>query len=180
LKKVLGIGIILLIMLLGACGQRDAEPDKDDQEDKQTDQIEEVSTEPEEEQVEEIEEVEDNEEEPSQSKEDTSQAMSEDELKELIEYTGMGDGDELVSATIEDEEIKAVINLAPSDLFSSKDLAVTRYSQASDELLTHEGWEKLTIEYSDIGTVSMDRSEVESNEYGGYFFPTMEIENRLK
>ncbi|MBM7598485.1 cobalamin biosynthesis protein CobT [Virgibacillus halotolerans] len=185
MKKVLGVGIIL-IMLLGACGQRGAEPAEEDQEDRQTDQIEDISREPEEEPEEEVVELGDTEdiendesEEQEESIDDTSQSMTEDELREIIEYTGIGEGDELVSATIENEEIKAVINLGEFELFTIEDLAVTRYSQLSDELLDHEGWEKLTIEFSDIGTITMDRSDAESNEYGEYF-PTLEIEDRLK
>jgi hypothetical protein len=36
----------------------------------------------------------------------------------------------------------------------------------------------LTIEFSGIGEVSMNRSEKETNDYGDYF-PTIEIENQL-
>ncbi|MBS4207489.1 hypothetical protein [Bacillus sp. FJAT-50079] len=111
--------------------------------------------------------------------EDNSQTITEEGLKETIEYYGMGEGDTLVSASLENGEIKAVINVAPSDLFSAEDLAVTRYSQLSDELLDYEGWEVLTIEYVDVGTISMQRTEKASNEYGDYF-PTAEIEKRLK
>lgn len=64
-------------------------------------------------------------------------------------------------------------------MFSTEDMAVTRYTSLSHELLNHEGWEILTITYSNIGTISMNRNEKETNEYGDYF-PTMEIEKRLK
>ncbi|MCM3743197.1 hypothetical protein M3193_03495 [Sporosarcina luteola] len=108
-----------------------------------------------------------------------SQDMSIEEVTELIEYNGVGIDDKLVSTTIENEEIRAVIKMAPDARFSAEDLAVTRYSQLSDELLDHEGWQTLTIEYVGVGTISMNRMERESNEYGDYF-PSMEIENRLK
>ncbi|MBO0586345.1 membrane lipoprotein lipid attachment site-containing protein [Sporosarcina sp. E16_8] len=103
-----------------------------------------------------------------------------EEVKEILEDAGMGEEDKLVSASVEDVEIKAVIETAPDDLFSADVLAVTRYSQASDELLDHEGWQVLTIEYVDIGTISMNRSEKETNEYDMDYFPTEEIEKRLK
>lgn len=49
MKKSLGIGIILLVMLLTACSEEEAESAKDDQKDKEADQVEEVSAELEEE-----------------------------------------------------------------------------------------------------------------------------------
>ena len=64
-------------------------------------------------------------------------------------------------------------------MFTSEDIAVNIYSQLSDELLYHEGWEVLTIIHPNIGTISMNRNEKETNEYGDYF-PTMEIENSLR
>lgn len=103
-----------------------------------------------------------------------------DEIKEIIEDSGLGEEDKLASTSVEDGEIKVVIEIAPNELFSAKDLAVTRYSQASDELLNHEGWEVLTIEYFDIGTISMNRTEKETNEYDMDYFSTEEIEKRLK
>ncbi|WHY85971.1 hypothetical protein QNH39_25910 [Neobacillus novalis] len=54
-----------------------------------------------------------------------------------------------------------------------------RFPTLSDELLNHEGWEVLTITYVNIGTIRMNRNEKETNEYGVYF-PTLEIEARLK
>lgn len=114
------------------------------------------------------------------AKQEAIQPMTVEEATELIEYTGMGEGDKLVSATVENGEIKAVIELVPHDLLPVKDLAVARYSQASDELLDHEGWKVLTIEYVDVGTISMNSSEKETNEYDMDYFSTAEIEKRLK
>lgn len=75
--------------------------------------------------------------------------------------------------------IKNRTDLKQNDMFSAEDMAVNRYSQLSDELLNHEGWEILTISYTNIGTISMNRIEKETNEFGDYF-PTMKIEERLK
>jgi len=101
--------------------------------------------------------------------------------KEILEYSGMGGNDKLISLTIENSEIKAVIDLAPNKFnLPPKDIAVSMYSQVSDALLEEEGWNTLTIEYVGVGTVSMDISEKESNELGMYYFPVAIITERLK
>ena len=56
--------------------------------------------------------------------------------------------------------------------FSAEDLAVNGYSQLSDELLNHEGWQVLTVTYPGAGTISMNRNEKETNKFGDYF-PTL-------
>lgn len=99
-------------------------------------------------------------------------------VEELIE-NGLGEDDKIVSASVEDGEIKAVIELTPSELFSIEDLAISRYSSVSDELLTHEGWEQLTIEFQNVGTISMNRSEKETNELDMDYFPSAVIEKKL-
>ena len=91
----------------------------------------------------------------------------------------IGAEDKLINFSVRNGEIRATIDLAPNGMFPSEDIAVNIYSQLSDELLYHEGWEVLTITYSNIGTISMNRNEKETNEYGDYF-PTIEIENSLR
>ncbi|GLI82674.1 hypothetical protein ANABIO32_03610 [Rossellomorea marisflavi] len=101
-----------------------------------------------------------------------------DQVEEIITYFSIGEGDSLSNVSLVNGQISATIDLAPRGSFSPEDIAVTDYSQLSDELLTHEGWDRLTITYANIGTVSMNRMEKESNDYGDYF-PTMAIEDQL-
>lgn len=108
----------------------------------------------------------------------SQQQLTEEEVKEIIEYNSLGENDSLHNFSFENGEIKATIVIAPNELFSAKDLAVNTYSRLSDELLYHEGWEILTITYAKVGTISMNRNEKETNDFGDYF-PTMEIEERL-
>ncbi|MFJ5762350.1 hypothetical protein ACIQAA_25140 [Neobacillus sp. NPDC093182] len=110
---------------------------------------------------------------------ETPQPLTEVLVKEIIDYYGIGEGDKLTNVSFVNREIKATIDLAPNEKFPAKDMAVNRYSQLSDELLKHEGWEILSITYPNIGTISMNRNEKETNEFGDYF-PTMVIEERLK
>ncbi|MDH5160355.1 hypothetical protein [Heyndrickxia oleronia] len=99
-------------------------------------------------------------------------------VEEIIE-NGLGEGDKIVSVSVKDGELKAVIELTPSELFSIEDLAISRYSSVSDELLSHEGWEQLTIEFQNVGIISMNRSEKETNELDMDYFPTAVIEEKL-
>jgi hypothetical protein len=110
---------------------------------------------------------------------ETPQPLTENQVKEIIDYYGIGEGDQLSNVSFVNGEIKATIDLAPNEMFPAKDIAVNRYSQLSDELLNHEGWELLSITYPTIGTISMNRNEKETNEWGDYF-PTTVIEERLK
>lgn len=111
--------------------------------------------------------------------EQSQQQITDEKVKEIIEYFSNGENDNnLSNFSFENGEIKATIVLAPNELFSAMDLAVNAYSQLSDELLNHEGWQILTVTYANVGTISMNRNEKESNEFGD-FFPTIEIEERL-
>lgn len=111
--------------------------------------------------------------------EQSQQEITVDKVKEMIEYYSIGENDNLNNVSFENGEIKATIALEPNELFSVQDMAVNRYSQLSDELLNHEGWQILNVTYTDIGNISMNRNEKETNELGDYF-PTLEIEERLK
>lgn len=109
----------------------------------------------------------------------TPLTLSEEQFKKIVVDYSIGAEDKLINFSVRNGEIRATIDLAPNGMFPSEDIAVNIYSQLSDELLYHEGWEVLTITYSNIGTISMNRNEKETNEYGDYF-PTIEIENSLR
>ncbi|PIC80530.1 hypothetical protein CSV75_01690 [Sporosarcina sp. P18a] len=106
------------------------------------------------------------------------QSMTEEEASEIVDYFGLGESDELVSVNVKDNEIKAVVKLGENQLLTLDQLAVTTYSQASDEFLNHEGWNVLTMEFVGVGSISMNRDQKETNEAGD-FFPTVEIEKKL-
>lgn len=105
--------------------------------------------------------------------------ISEEQVREIIEEYALTDGDKIIDLSVENNEIKAVIELAES-IVPLKDIAITVYSAASDELLNHEGWEVLTIKFEGVGTVSMNRSDHETNDFGMPYFPRIEIEKNLK
>ncbi|MGP1909372.1 hypothetical protein ACTSEZ_14505 [Metabacillus sp. JX24] len=98
--------------------------------------------------------------------------IKEDGIKEIVDNHLGGE------FSFENGEIKAIADLSGYDIGSPEDVAVSSYAKLSDELLFYTGWETLTVTFLNVGTISMNRSEKETNEYGDYF-PTMEIEERL-
>jgi hypothetical protein len=170
MKKTLFRLLAALLLFLTACSAE--EPDKNQSTHETAD--EEVKDIPKEEAVED----------PKESGEEltaeTSQPLTIEKVQEIIEYHSLGEGDQLSNVSLENSEIKATIELAPNDLFPAKDMAVNAYSILSDELLKHEGWDILTVTYANVGTISMNLNEKETNEFGGDYFPTLVIEERLK
>ena len=115
----------------------------------------------------------------TEDKSESDSPINAEKVEEILTDYGLGEDDNLVSVTVDGGEIKAVIELAPSELISIEDSAIVTYSSVSDELLTHKGWEQLTIEFRNVGTVSMNRSEKETNEFDMDYFPSAVIEKKL-
>lgn len=156
--------LLVLVLLLAACG------------DSETNLVEN----PEEENSEETAvQTESSEEQTVETAEEESLVLTDDNLLEVIEFNGTGEGDKVVEALIDGTEVQAVIELAPNELLDPENLATTRYAQVSDELLYYDGWETLSIEYVGIGSISIERSEQETNEYGMVYFPSEVIIDRL-
>lgn len=99
------------------------------------------------------------------------------QIRKIFEVYALTEEDKLTELSIKNNEIKAVIELGESEL-PPKEIALSVYSSAADELLMYEGWEVLTVEFKDVGIISMDKSFKEINEYGPYF-PYEDIENNL-
>lgn len=173
--------LLLLSLLLGACGNEVTEPNEKVDNQVTMEKVEEtepsisLDSQEAEKAVPETSEVA----EARSPKETTELKLTNENIKEVVEFNGTGEGDELISSEIVEKEVRAVINLAPSDLLPADQLAVTRYSQVSDELLNYENWETLKVEYVDIGTISMQRSETETNEWGMTYFPSEVIDSKL-
>ncbi|MBU8568865.1 hypothetical protein KM914_21095 [Virgibacillus pantothenticus] len=106
--------------------------------------------------------------------------LDENEARELLEYGVLGEEDSLIDLVISDGEIKAHVEIGDNNIFDDKSLlAETIYSSAGDILLEYEGWEVLTIEFTDIGEVSLHRNEKETNEFDMDYFPLEKIIGQL-
>jgi hypothetical protein len=113
----------------------------------------------------------------NETQEQETSSITAEEVNDIVNsYIGVDDTP--VNVSFENGEIEATIDLVSDGTFPLEDLAVNRYSQLSDELLFYEGWEILTVTFPNVGTISMNRNEKETNEFGDYF-PTLTIEERL-
>jgi len=190
MKKLLYIGA-MSALLLAACGEEKAEETDAAQEELDK------AKEKEAEQAKKDAELKAKEEEERKAKEAEEKALAEQkakdetgdkvekeiavsEVKEIVE-DWLGENDKLISLTIENDEIKAVINLGPNRFnIPAENMAVSNYSRIADDLLLEEGWNTLTIEFVDVGTVSMNVSEKVTNEFDMPYFPVAIITEKLK
>lgn len=86
--------------------------------------------------------------------------------------------DKLIDVALNNGEITATIEMHGREDFPVISSAGTMYSALGDELLLHEGWKVLTVDFVGIGTVRMDRSEQKDDGVGPYF-PIAEIARQL-
>lgn len=100
-----------------------------------------------------------------------------DQIKAIIEYHGLGEDDKLVEVVLNDGEITTTIEVQAVEGLPALSAEIV-YSSMGNELLLHNGWEVLTVNFVGIGTVSMNRSEQKDDGVGPYF-PTAEIAKRL-
>lgn len=178
-RLVIFVGIISVLLV--GCGENEYE--KDLREAKESLAKAEAYTKELEEASEQIDEttdlIEDVQEEMGIEDDSSDNELDETEIKEVLEYVSLSEEDNLKDFVIENNEIKATIEIGDNSIIGDKSLlAEVMFSSAGDELLQREGWDILTIEFVDVGIVSMHRDEKESNEYGDYF-PTDEILKQL-
>lgn len=104
----------------------------------------------------------------------SKEAISSEDIMEIIK-DDVGKGEKITDAKIEDRTIVVNINIGTEEKIPLKDLAVSRYSSISDDLLEHNFWDVLTVNFENVGSISMNK-----NESNGTYFETSKIEEKLK
>lgn len=181
MKKVL---VVSLALLLVACGKDDIEDGqviKEELPNIENSSQNEIVSKQENEETRSEERLDEKVDENSESKvgQEQPKMVSHEEFKKIIDYNMLSDGDELLSSSVDGSELRAVVKLEDG-AFKSSMMAASSYSALSDELLTHEGWDTLIVEFVDIGSISMNRNERETNEFGLDYFPVAKIESNFK
>lgn len=99
-------------------------------------------------------------------------------IKALVD-SSVGIDDKITDVKIKDKDITIYVNLAESSLIEMTELAVSRYSSISDELLKYNNWNNLTVVFDGIGKVTMNSKEAILTEYNDKCFDIPEIEKRI-
>lgn len=102
-----------------------------------------------------------------------------DETKEKI-IGCIGESEEITEVIIDDKNIIVEVELGDNGmLLPIEELALSRYSSITDKLLEDNFWNDITVDFEDIGTITMNSKQAKSNEYGKYF-DSLDIENNFK
>lgn len=101
------------------------------------------------------------------------------ELREDIEYAVLGENDTLIDLSLDDGEIIAVIEIGDNIFDDDILVAESLYSNAGDIIFDYDGWDVLTIEFVDIGKISLNKYDGEINEYDMKYFPFEKIIGQL-
>lgn len=164
MRKTLLLIILILSLAITGCGNEEAD-EAENQDPAPVEQTEDEEVR----EIDDQDEIEDTEPEEVESSEDKN-------LKTVEEYREMLKGDVGEGETIENIElvnnnIIITVDLGEEHkLFSQEELAENRYSSITDTLLDEGGnLNDITVKFTNLGKITMNTSEKESNEYGDYF-----------
>ncbi|MCB2310623.1 hypothetical protein LGL55_05735 [Clostridium tagluense] len=100
-------------------------------------------------------------------------------LKQELNDT-LGDGEILNDVIVDGKHITLNVNLGVKDsVITLEDLAESRYSSLSDDLLLNEYWTKITVNFIEVCNISMDTKDA-VNEGNGRYFKAIEISKNSK
>lgn len=116
----------------------------------------------------------------SKNEEIEKEIKNDKELIKILEEECISEGDQILNAKIENGKISISIKINIPEPTLEKDYTITSYSTISDQLLNYSNWDILSINFENIGEITMNRKSSVENEYGGKYFPSIEIENNLK
>lgn len=173
-----GIGsLILIISLIFGGGSYDNEPVEKEESVKEVEGVEDIEVDNKDSNV-------DNE----NLKNNTNNKENESEIDikevEKLVVDGISLNDKLENISINDSNIYVKVKLDENETVDisegemSLGLAyiVSRYSSITDEILKNELFENITVEFVDIATVTMSRDKALQNDYGGYYFDSIEVQ----
>lgn len=88
----------------------------------------------------------------------------------------IGEGESITDVSLSDGNVCVVVDLSGTDtsLLSIEDIAVSRASSITDAFLDISDcdnlWDSITVDFGDVGKITMNKKDVETNEYGGRYF----------
>ena len=108
--------------------------------------------------------------------------LTADLVPELVQTYGLGEGDVLQKAELENGTIHLDVSLALFGNLSQETLAQTFYSSMSEVFLTYsEGWERFSVHFEELNhTIMLHYAEHMTDSLGKRTFPMTRIEDKMK
>ncbi len=97
-----------------------------------------------------------------------------EEVKTVIQGS-VGENEQITGVDYKDRELRVSVNLsqATPDPLTYEDLAISRTSSITDQILTLTGyfnlWDTITIDFGDIGYIKNSKQNIANSGYGFYF-----------
>lgn len=88
----------------------------------------------------------------------------------------IGEGESFTDVSLSDGNVCIAVDLSKADtsILSVEDIAVSRASSITDAFLDISGfddlWDTITIDFGDIGKITVGKDQVKTNEYGMRYF----------
>jgi len=104
-----------------------------------------------------------------------------DTIKESISGS-LGEGEEFTNIELDGDNVILHVNLnhQKDDILPESELAYSRSSSITDNLLELKGWSSVKIIFEEFGEVKLNYDQHESNETGAPYFDYLLIEDRFK
>ncbi len=98
------------------------------------------------------------------------------EIKNLI-ADDIGEGESITDVKLNDKDLCIQVDISDGDtsILTLDDLAISRTSSITDDILGLEDydelWETITVDFGNIGKITNSKADIETNEYGLRYFP---------
>ena len=97
------------------------------------------------------------------------------EEAKTVTQGSVGENEQITGIEYNNRDLRVYVDLsqATPDPLTYEDLAISRTSSITDQLLTLKGylnlWDTITVDFGDIGYIKNPKQNIESNGYGFYF-----------
>ena len=97
------------------------------------------------------------------------------EEAKTVTQDSIGENEQITNIEYNNRDLRVYVDLsqATPDPLTYEDLAISRTSSITDQLLTLKGylnlWDTITVDFGDIGYIKNPKQNIESNGYGFYF-----------
>ena len=109
----------------------------------------------------------------------TVESLSPDEFVQAVKDAidgDVGEGESILDVQLDGDELIVFVDISGANVpdgFTLSDIAKSRFSSITDDILELEGcddlWEKITVDFGDVGYATGGKADVVDSIYGRYF-----------